>query len=215
MIKAVIFDMDGVISDTLGFHARAESKVLTSYGIKMTPRQIIREFNAVPDPVMFKAIFSRFNTYADIGKVIDEKWKIMQKFLKKNVNAIPGSLEFINLLHKNSIILGLASSTPMEFIEFITKTFNVKEKFKAFTSTAEVKHGKPSPDRFLLTAKKLGMKPQECLVMEDAVNGIVAAQRANMKCIAITTTHKKEELQGADRVIKSFKEIALEDLKNL
>ncbi|MBU1000032.1 HAD family phosphatase [Patescibacteria group bacterium] len=215
MINAIIFDMDGVISDTLSIHCEAESKVLLRYGIQISPQEILSEFNAVPDRVMFKTLFKRFNCSFDLQKVEDEKWELFQELAKDKIQTIPGSLKFINILKKNGFILGLASSAPLRIINLVLETLRIREKFQAVVCTEEVKNGKPAPDIFLLAANKLKVNPRDCVVIEDAVKGIQAAKAAGMKCIAITTTHKKEELKKADKIIDSFEELSIKEIQDL
>ncbi len=223
MIKAVIFDMDGVISDTLSLHAESESKVLLKYGIKMPPEEIIQKFNAVPDKQMFQKVFKMFNKVfeknnkeLDFHKIEDEKWQTFKELTKiGGIKIIPGSLKFIDLLLSNNFILGLASSSPQRIIDLILEALKIRKKFKVITCTEEVKKGKPAPDIFLLTAKKLGATPQNCVVFEDAPRGVQAAKAAGMKCIAITTTHKKVELEKADRIVEQFDNIRIEEILSL
>mgnify|MGYP001571143100 CR=1 FL=1 len=215
MIKAVIFDMDGVISDTLSFHTEAESKVLLRYGICISPQEILKEFNGVPDRDGFTIIFKRFNRPLNLQKVKDEKWAFFQELAKNQIPIIPGSLEFIDELIKNRLILGLASSAPSRAIDLVVETLKIKGKFGVIVGTEEVERGKPSPDIFLLAATRLKVDPRNCIVIEDAVTGIKAAKAAGMKCIAITTTHERNQLQEADRIIDSFDELSMEDIQSL
>ncbi|MDD5147653.1 MAG: HAD family phosphatase [Candidatus Daviesbacteria bacterium] len=215
MIKAVIFDMDGVISDTLPIHGEAESKLLLRYGIQMTPQQIIQEFNGVPDRISFKIIFKRFNRKLNLQEVEDGKWELFQELAKNGIKSIPNSLKFIDILLENKFVLGLASSAPSRIINLVLETLEIKKKFKEVVCTEEVEHGKPAPDIFLLAAKKLEIDPQDCIVIEDAPRGIQAAKAAGMKCIAITTTHPRGELIGADKIIDSFDEINITEIQNL
>lgn len=215
MIKAVIFDMDGVISDTLPIHIESERRVLFKYGINISADKIIKEFNAVPDKEMFERIFKENNKHLNFQEVKDEKWQIFRELAGDKIEVIPGSLELINNLLKYGFILGLASSSPSRVIDLVTEVLGIKQKFKVIIGTEEVKHGKPSPDIFLIAAKRMKMDPEFCLVIEDAPRGIQAAKAAGMKCIAITTTHPKEELIEADVIIDSFDEINIKELKNL
>ncbi len=215
MMKAVIFDMDGVISDTLSIHCEAESKLLLKYGIKISPSEILKEFNAVPDLVMFQILSKRFNRNLDFQKAEDEKWKLFQELAKEGIQSIPGSLEFINTLLKNNFILAVASSAPLRIVNLVLETLGIKKKFKVVVYTTEVKQGKPAPDIFLLAAEKLKVSPRDCVVIEDAAKGIQAAKAAGMKCIAISTTHTKKELKKADKIIDDFGEIKIKELKNL
>lgn len=215
MIEAVIFDMDGVISDTLPLHSEAESRVLLKHGIKMSPQQILQEFNAMPDKKMFKTIFNRFERPLNLPQVEDEKWDSFQQLAKGGIPTIPGSIEFIESLSRNGYILGLASSAPLRIINLVVNTLKIRDRFATIVCTDEIEHGKPAPDIFLLAAKKLVMNPKDCLVIEDAIRGVQAAKAAGMKCIAITTTETRAKLKGADKIVNNFSEINLEEIKNL
>lgn len=215
MIEAVIYDMDGVISDTLPIHTGAESKVLLRYGIRVSPQEIIKEFNGIPERVTFETLFKRFNRKLDLQQVQNEKWQLFQKLAKDGIPAIPGSLESIDTLLANKFTLGLASSAPLRIINLVIESLKIKDKFQAVVCTEEVKYGKPAPDIFLLAAEKLEIDPRNCVVIEDAASGIQAARAAGMKCIAITTTHKRQELEGADRIIDNFRELSLKEIQSL
>ena len=215
MIKAVIFDMDWVISNTLPIHSEAESRVLLEYGIKMSPKQMAEEFNGVPDKRMFEIIFSRFNKKLDYEQVAKRKWKLFQELARNNINPIAGALELINSLLKKEFLLAVASSAPIKIVDLVLNTLDLKEKIKCIVYTHEVEQGKPSPDIFLLVANRLMVEPQYCVVIEDALLGIQAAKAAGMKCISITTTHTRDELKEADKVIDSFDELTMEEIKNL
>lgn len=215
MIRAVIFDMDGVISDTLPLHGESQEQLYAQYGITITPQELTKQFNGLPDTVISEKLFSRINQKPNHEKLAKENLVFFKKIAKDRIKQIPGSLEFIHKLVDENIILGLASSSPTEIIELVLTTLGIKDKFRATTSTVEMKRGKPFPDIFLRTAEKLGIDPKDCVVIEDAPRGIEAAKSAGMKCIAITTTHPKEELTKADKIIGSFDQLTVQYIKNL
>lgn len=215
MIKAVIFDMDGVISDTLPLHSNAESETLLKYGIHMTPKEMEEEFNAAPDKVMFETIFKRSGKKLNYYQIRKEKWENFEKLSKQGIKPVKGSLELINQLLKNGFILAIASSSPVEIINLVLDSLKIKDKFKTIVHTDEVQNGKPAPDLFLLAAKRMSVGPNECLVIEDAQRGIEGAKAAGMKCIAITTTHSREQLNGANKVIDSLDELTTKYIKSL
>lgn len=215
MIQAVIFDMDGVISDTLPLHGKSESKLYAQYGIDMTPEEITQQFNGLPDTIISEKLFSRINKKPNHNELAKKKLVLFKEVAKNKIKPIPGALEFINNLATDNIVLGLASSSPAEIIELVLTTLGIKNKFRAITSTVEMQRGKPFPDIFLRTAEKLGIEPKNCVVIEDAPRGVEAARSAHMKCIAITTTHQKRELTKADRIIGSFDQLTVQYVKNL
>lgn len=216
MIKAVIFDMDGVIALSSDLQSAAESKVLAKRGINITPREIVRTYSGLKDTEFFEKVLNRYNVQVDIQQLRKEKWNIVYKeLLPQGIPSIPGAKEFIELLKSNRYILALASTAPLKFVKTILETLGLSKTFSAITSGDEVKVGKPDPTIFLLTAKKLKVVPQECLVIEDAKTGVKAAKVAGMKSIAITTTTDRKELEEADKVIDFFDELIVGYIKNL
>lgn len=216
MIKAIIFDMDGVIARTDAIQSAAESKILESVGIYLTSEEIVAKYSGCKDTEMFKDVLNRYGKDANIGKLREEKWKIVYKVLSRKLPPIvPGVIELINRLSKQGFILAIASTTNHKFIITIVDKLKIKDKFKIIVSGDEVALGKPNPEIFLLAAKKIQTSPAECLVIEDALNGVKAAKAAGMKCIAITTTARYEDLKGADKIIDSFEELNIGDIQNL
>ena len=97
----------------------------------------------------------------------------------------------------------------------ITRKLNVETLFQAIVSGREVEEGKPSPLGFLLAAKKLGIEPQDCIVIEDAIAGVTAAKKAGMYCLAVTNTNPRTSLKEADLIVDSLKEVVPSDLESL
>ena len=111
--------------------------------------------------------------------------------------------------------MAIASSAPAENIRLIARGLGIDNYFQAIVWGREVMEGKPSPQGFLLAAQKLGIEPGNCIVIEDAVAGVAAAKSAGMKCLAVTTTHPKENLQEADMILGTLEEVDLDDLEKL
>lgn len=216
MIKAVIFDMDGVLASTTDLQSQAESTALAKLGIDVSPKTLVNTYSGWKDADVFTDVLKHHASKADPYKLREEKWKIIYKKLKdESITPIPNVIDLIKTLDKHGLLLAVASASPLKFIETVLEELGLKEKFKTIVSGDNVQSGKPNPDIFLLTAKGLNIRPQECIVIEDSPNGIQAAKRAGMKCIAITTTAKKEELKKADKIIGSFNEISVRDIQNL
>lgn len=194
-IKAVIFDMDGVITDTQPLHNKTNAEVLQSYGIPLTEEDLSK-FAGIPNKEIFPDLFKKYNIKSDPNKAVLEKWRLITKRTKK-VRPISGVLNFIKNLHGNNFKLALASSSTENFINHILNSLKIKHFFTIIINGDEIKKGKPNPDIFLKAAEKLNVSPLNCLVLEDSPNGIKAAKSAGMKCIAITTSQKKR------RIIKS------------
>ncbi|MDP3988346.1 MAG: HAD family phosphatase [Candidatus Levybacteria bacterium] len=211
MIKAVIFDLDGVISDTQSLHDEANSEILKSYGIKISSEAITKKWAGVPQRKLFETIFKENNVNPDIDKAIFDKWALVIKRINQ-VKQIPGAIKFVQKLQEENFSLAVASSATADFINRVLNVLKIKSYFTAIVNADEVKNGKPAPDIFQKTAEKLNINPSDCLVIEDAPTGVQAAKSAGMICIAITSTHKKEELIGADKIINSFSEVKVNDI---
>ncbi len=118
-------------------------------------------------------------------------------------------------LIQNNLKTALATAAVKDKVRVVLEITGLNKYFSVVVTADEVSKGKPDPETFLKAAGKLSCKPEECVVIEDATNGIRAAKNANMKCIAITTTHHRAELEEADKTVESFAELTAETIKNL
>ena len=154
----VIFDMDGVISDTQSIQSNAESTVLASYGINIKPSDVRAQFSGIYDRLWFKQIFEQYDIKGDSDEAIEKKWDQMRKHINADgVLAINGVLELIKALASEGYPLGIGSASPTHFIEFVVRHLKLEPYFKSIHSAEDVRHGKPEPDLFLLVAKELGV----------------------------------------------------------
>jgi HAD superfamily hydrolase (TIGR01509 family) len=220
MIKAVIFDMDGVISDTQKLHASVDEKLLRKHGINISASEITEKFSGMPTIEIFKKLFNEKKISVNIDFIMEEKWKRMMAYAKNDVSPISGSIELINKLKRQNFKLGIASSSPKNYVNVVLSKLKLKEKFDAVTTQEEVEHGKPKPDIHLLTAEKLDTLPKECVVIEDGISGMIAAKRAGMKSIAfIDKTRRKLGFDSrkypADLIVSYLKEVNSEKIKRL
>lgn len=214
MLKAVIFDLDGVIADSMKLHFEAEKKTLLKYGISATTEELAAH-TGNKAIVKFSALLKKHGVKAnpeDVFKVhMDESYD----HIKANVAPVSGIIGLLKELHSVKLKLAVASGSPRVLVEYIIDKFRISKLFDVVLSADDVVKSKPAPEMFLKAAQRLKCRPEECVVIEDAPNGITAARAAGMKCLAITTTHKKEELKGADRIIASFDEITADKLAEL
>jgi HAD superfamily hydrolase (TIGR01509 family) len=128
---------------------------------------------------------------------------------------MPGAIELITSLHEHRIKSAIASSAVPENIEIILRTLGITNCFQAIVHGEEVKEGKPSPQIYLLAAKRLKVKPSNCVVIEDAIAGVAGAKRGGMKSVAVTNSHTREALKDADLVVDSLENVRVSDLERL
>lgn len=214
MITAVIFDMDGVLSDTQQLHAELESAVLVDYGLALSPEEITKKYAGVSSSIMFAEIFSKAGVSADPVEAAQKKWFALGKEIKKGFGPVAGAPELLQRLKESGLLLGVASASPLDFVELVLGTLDMRKYFQAVTSTREVAYGKPAPDVFLLAAKRLGVAPEECVVIEDAISGMLGARSAGMKCIGLVEDVTHEEYP-ADWLVRSLHEVTTDRIKSL
>ncbi len=216
-MRAIIFDMDGVITLTTQLQSQAESKVLSEIGINISPKEIVRTYSGWRDIDVIKDILKKHKVVTDINKLRNKKWNLIKQDIAKDnkITPVPGVINFIQKTHRVGFKLAVASASPRIFINLVLKTLKIKDKFEVISSGDDVLAGKPDPEIFLLTAQKLNTPVNKCVVIEDAKNGLLAAKRAGMKCVAITTTHTRKDLQGADLIIDTFDELTVNHIKSI
>ncbi len=214
MLKAVIFDLDGVIADSMNLHFEAEKKTLLKYGISATTVELAA-YSGNKVTVKFSEMLRKHGVKASPEDVLKVHVSESYEYIKLNVAPVQGAIKLLKELNRKKLKLCVASGSPRIFVEFVVDKFRIRGLFEFILTGDDVVNSKPDPEMFLKAAQKKGCKPNECIVMEDALNGIQAAKAAGMKCVAIATTHEKDELAAADKIIGSFSELSISDLKHL
>ena len=214
MIKAVIFDMDGVIVDSEPINYEVIRITFEKAGVKISKKEFIEEW--IVKGTGSREAIKRHNikmSFEDLQKI---KKKIYLDILKRKVKLKPNAKRTIINLYKK-YKLALASQGHRYNIDIIVKKFKLSKFFQAIIGKQDVNKGKPNPEIFLKASKELKVKPEECLVIEDAEKGIIAAKRAGMVCIAVpdTWTKKYNDFSKADLVVNLLGEITIDVIKNL
>jgi beta-phosphoglucomutase len=205
-VSTLIFDMDGVITDTMPYHFRAWKAIFASEGVKASHEDIYkREGQKGIDSV--RELFSekgKFYTDATGHRLLEEKEKLFKRIFKRKF--IAGSRMFIKGFHAQGFKLALVTGTSRHEAQKLLP----KELWDCFDVTvcgSDVQNGKPHPEPYLKALTKLNVKPQEAIVFENAPFGIRSAKAAGLACLALETSLPSSYLTGADAVFASFKEI--------
>jgi HAD superfamily hydrolase (TIGR01509 family) len=185
MLQAVIFDMDGVISDTQVLHSTVESRLLARFGILIAPEEITRRYAGVRTRDFFAGLLATQSLPYDLDDVLAEKRDAMLELARQWVQEIPWSVALIRRLANNNIPLAVASSSNAPYVMTVLDELQIADYFKVVVNGDMVQQGKPHPECFLLAANLLWVSPAQCVVIEDAINGMLAAQDAGMHCIGL------------------------------
>jgi beta-phosphoglucomutase family hydrolase len=213
-LEAVIWDMDGVIADTAKYHYLAWKDTLAARGVDLTREAFMRLFGQRPDTIV-KEIMGDNVPPAEFNVINTEKQADFRRRIADNIRPLPGAVELIKALREQGIKQAIASSAPPENIKVVTGGLGIEDCFQAIANGYEVPEGKPSPQIYLLAAQKLGIKPANCVVFEDAIAGVEGAKRAGMKCVAVTNSHPEERLNKADLVVETLENVNINVLTEL
>jgi len=223
MLKAIIFDCDGVIAHTEPIHMEALGRVLAEEGITLTTEAYFAEYLALDDRGCFQKAFAyRENqlTPGDVNEMISRKAKYVEAIMNAGIQILPGVAELIRLA-ANHYPLAIASGALRSEIESVVKSGGLAECFKAIVSAEDVPRCKPYPDPFLKALELINLtnddavKPDQCLVIEDSIHGIRAAHEAAMRCLAVANSYPKEKLAEADFVVDSLVGLSINELERL
>lgn len=214
MFSAVIFDLNGTVVDDEEIYGKAFNKVLSSLGID-TKKDMPHEKG-----IGVKENWVRFlDNYAiKTNKTPDAlAHETQEAYLSEldKVSMRSGFDELAQRLRQGNIQIALATSNTWEHADKILNTLNLREVFDAVTTGDEVVFNKPDPEIFTITADKLGVDREQCLVIEDSASGVEAAKRAKMKVVAITRDDDLRALSKADLIIEGFSELTLDALDQL
>lgn len=216
MLKAVIFDMDGVIIDSEPFHWQVNQKIFSDLGIGVSALDY-QKYIGSSNTNMWTELKARFGLPQPLEDLVEIQGAGNIKFLKENYfGPIEGIAELLLDLKKNEVAIGLASSSPLAAINIVVDKFAFQTFFSATVSGEDFKKSKPAPDIFLKTAQLLRVLPKQCAVIEDSTNGIAAARAAAMMAIGFANKNSwAQDLSQADLIVDNIKKLDFEKIRAL
>ena len=224
MLRAVIFDFDGVITDSEVLHFRGFNEVLAQYGLAITIEDYYENYLGLADLDLFDSLVEQGLLKIDrrqIKNLFEQKKCAFRKLAKTEGKIIDGVSGFLQMLRENDIPMAICSGALLPEIEMILEGGRLRSFFEVIVSAEQVKKGKPDPEGFLLTLKKLNEKtsrtimPNECIVVEDSHWGLEAARAAGMHSIAVTNSYDADKLTAADKIVMKLNELNMDDLQKL
>ena len=219
MLRAVIFDFNGIIVDDEPIHFKLFQKVLAEEGIVLTEEDYYARYLGFDDRSAFMAGFRENNRALSADKLqelIERKAVYYQEAIRNHVTVFPGVKNLVSDLAQ-TLPLAVASGALRHEIETILKNLGLLDHFRAIVAAEDVNQGKPEPEIYLkalaaLNARGGNGKPIEaadCVLIEDSKEGIRGARRAGMKCLAVTNSHPAELLNEATAIVKSLEDVKL------
>ena len=224
MLRAVIFDFDGVITDSEILHLRSFNRALAQYGVEIATKDYYKDYLGLTDLDLFKSLNEKgLLGLGDrqIENLAKQKSQVFEQLAKAEGRIIEGVRDFLEMLRQNNIPTAICSGALLTDIELILEEARLRSFFDVIVSAEQVKKGKPNPEGFLLTLQKLNHDQQisiageQCAVIEDSHWGLKAAKAAGMHIIAVTNSYDAEQLTMAEKIVTRLDELSIDDLQKL
>lgn len=213
-LKAVLFDMDGVIVDTEPLHRKAYFKTFDELGITVS-EDLYTSLTGASTKRVAETLIGIYNLTQSHETIAAIKRAHFKDYFDhdEEFDLIPGVRDLIKHYHESGIKLILASSATMVTINMVFEKFGLEQYFSGKISGADLKESKPHPEVFLLAAEMAEEPAENCMVIEDSTNGILAASRAEIFCAAYRSPHSKnQDYTLADIVVSDYDELKLDKL---
>lgn len=215
MIKAVIFDFDGIIVDSEPLHLRAFQRTVETLGLKLSPTDYYSRYLACDDKTFFRKFLEdngQQGTERDVARLIEEKGVCFEEMIGEDIRIFPGVLEFLETI-QGRFHTAIGSGALTGEINLILGRRGLSEFFDFVIGADDTQNPKPSPEVYLKCLEQLRrdydgtITAGQCVVFEDSPHGVLAAKRAGMRCVGISNSCSGDELGLADWVTESFSEI--------
>lgn len=225
MLKAVIFDFDGVIVDSEPLHYMGFKEVLKAYGVDLTEGSYYSEYLGFGDIDCAKAFSRDFDLQLDAAgreKLVQQKTKVFCRLAEEKPPVIAGAGECVEMLRATDVHIAICSGAARADVDLLLQGTGMEDAFECIVSEDDIKVSKPDPEGFCVTLKRLNeistdaIAPAECVVIEDSPWGLDAAIGAGMKTVAVTHTYGAEQLRDrASIVVDRLDKLTMDDLQGL
>jgi beta-phosphoglucomutase len=212
--SACIFDMDGVLIDSGAHHRNAWRALLDELGVDLTEPEPWRVTIGRPAEEAVPLLLGRRVEPEEARRLALRKRELYAAFAEQGVLSVPGVLPFVEALHRLRVPRAVGTSATRGDAEHLLGRLGLRRYFDVIVTAEDVRLGKPDPEVYLESARRLGASPAVCLVFEDSLVGVEAARRAGMRAIGVTTAHTADELRraGAESAIADFEGLAWDSI---
>lgn len=209
-IKAICFDLDGTLIDSMWMWEQIDIEFLGRFGISL-PENLQRDIAGMSFPETANYFKTHFPLPLSEEEMMDEWNRMAWDKYENEVRVKPGVKEFLEYCRQNGIKMGIGTSNSRELVELCLKPLGIREYFQTIRTAAEVAKGKPAPDIYELVAGDLQVEPEQCIVFEDVLHGVLAGKNAGMRICAVYDKNcfdREEDIKKeADYYIESFEEL--------
>jgi HAD superfamily hydrolase (TIGR01509 family) len=214
-MKAVFFDMDGVLTDSEPVISAAAIQMLLEHGVEAKHEDFI-PYVGTGENSYIGNVARKYGLNLDITKAKARVYEIYLETVPGKLKPFPGAIELVKQCQQAGLKTAVASSADMIKVEANLKEIGIDiSSFDTVVTAEHVTHPKPAPDIFLTAARNTGIDPCECCVIEDAVEGVKAAKAAGMHCIGVAQSFDPHKLDGADHVFTGINQVTLELIRSL
>ena len=216
-LKGLVFDMDGTLVDNLAYHFQSFEEFVRREGLTLLQPMTLK-FNGMHSDDIFPILLGEEQcSKLSLDDLNRGKEAVYRDMYRGHVEPIAGIMELLREAKERGVKCAIGSSGCRDNVEFIISELGIADLIDVSISGSDVTHGKPHPEIFATAIERMGLKPEECIVVEDAVNGILAGVAAGCKCLGITTTSSAEVLMeaGATVCAKDFADITVDRLNQM
>lgn len=200
--RAFVFDMDGTLVDNMHVHAGAWRQLLEENGLEMDEHKFLVATAGRTNREIIPDVFGSMSDDRVTELAVRKETLYREAFLPHR-KPVAGVVDFLSAAADVGIKMAVATAASNANVEFILDGLDLRRFFQAVTTASDVSVGKPDPEMFLVSAAKLGVEPENCIVFEDALGGFEAAHRANMRSIGIATVNSIEDILKCDSVVEA------------
>ena len=201
-IKAILFDMDGVVVDSENLYSQSEKKLLAQYGVKFDQSDW-HYIKGCTEKQFYDLVYAKFNINIPRDQLIDKGRNFLKNIFTQKLDYMNGFNE-IHSIFKKQYKLALVTSTGPELVNHIDSLLSIYEKFDVVITSNDTTIHKPQPEPYLIAMDRLQLQPNQCIIFEDSIQGIKAGKAAGSYVIALEGSLEKEVLTEADLIISSF-----------
>ena len=215
MLKAIIFDLDGTLVDSLPYHHESWRIFFKKNNIEENDfNEIYKNYKGGGTLELMTSVFGDKYTKDELEKMSDDKEVIFRDIYRSKIFPINGLRKFLDSLKKNNILLSIGSNAIRKNVLMTIKELGITNYFSSIICGDEVSKGKPDPEMYIKTLSNLKVNKNECIIFEDSIEGVTAAKNANIKAIGVTSSQSSEILKsvGAFKTIEDYTKISIDNI---